>query len=846
MRYGMIHAVLLATATRSRASVPNNLYGAQFPPNDHAHFHYFALQVDARSQESVQHTHVSRRALHMRAEQIAAELSSAEVTMHFVGRVGELADYFQVAVKKGLNGSEAKPAMQVQQEDEWDHLIEERVMRVLLAHPEVRWAEKQVPTRRVVKRQIPIEVPLPNAHVYAAANVRSRNSVGTGRIAEASQQFGISDPEFPNQWHLINETPGQIGNDHNVTAAWKQGIFGNGSTVCFVDDGIDYTSNDLKDNYVSFARLGTTLFIQSHHPPCGTHKFAEGSYDYNLHSSDPKPKTWEDRHGTRCAGEVAAVRNNVCGVGIAYHAKVSAVRILGGALTEADEAASINFKFDQNHIYSCSWGPMDNGKTMAKPPRIVSDAVLNGVRNGRGGLGSIFVFASGNGGTSGDNCNFDGYTNSIYTITVSSVDRNNQHPTYAESCSANMIVMYSSANERHDDAIATTDWSQSHVGDLCTKMHGGTSASAPLAAGIYALVNSIRPDLNWRDYQHITVRSAVPVNIAHPSWAKTYDGRLYSHDFGYGKLDTWAILELAKTWNTVAPQTSLIMPFVAPAGDGAIPQDANQDVRVQFEVTVDALHVVKFGKLEHVTITVNIQHSKRGDVGVDLVSPHNIVSHLAVKRHGDRATTGFPAWTFMSVAHWDEDPVGTWQLIVRDAETPNTAGTFQNASLTLWGSEAGFIKKKPDVLGQVPPTSISTLASAFAASSNATAIDRATNGSTPAAGTNGSAKPATIAIGFGGFFAFLAFLSLSGGAWYAYLHRTAIIESILMRQQRMTDDELGAELFEFRRPSLDVNEGTDEFEDFEGLSDAEIEELRKGGYLVDDLLDIDDTQASNL
>lgn len=30
-----------------------------------------------------------------------------------------------------------------------------------------------------------------------------------------------------------------------------------------------------------------------------------------------------DRHGTRCAGEVAAVaNNNICGVGVAYNAKI--------------------------------------------------------------------------------------------------------------------------------------------------------------------------------------------------------------------------------------------------------------------------------------------------------------------------------------------------------------------------------------------------------------------------------------------------------------------------------------------------------------------------------------------
>ena len=39
---------------------------------------------------------------------------------------------------------------------------------------------------------------------------------------------------------------------------------------------------------------------------------------------------------------------------------------------------------------------------------------------GRQGFGSIFVVASGNGGQHNDNCNYDGYANSIYTVTIGS------------------------------------------------------------------------------------------------------------------------------------------------------------------------------------------------------------------------------------------------------------------------------------------------------------------------------------------------------------------------------------------------------------------------------------------
>jgi len=41
-----------------------------------------------------------------------------------------------------------------------------------------------------------------------------------------------------------------------------------------------------------------------------------------------------------------------------------------------------------------------------------------GINYGRKGYGNIYVVASGNGGRSHDNCNFDGYANSLYTVTI--------------------------------------------------------------------------------------------------------------------------------------------------------------------------------------------------------------------------------------------------------------------------------------------------------------------------------------------------------------------------------------------------------------------------------------------
>lgn len=270
--------------------------------------------------------------------------------------------------------------------------------------------------------------------------------------------------------------------------------------------------------------------------------------------------------------------------------------------------------------------------------------MLNGITNGRDGKGSIFVFASGNGGAVDDQCNFDGYTNSQYSITVGAIDREGLHPFYSEACSAVMIVTYSSGS---GDNIHTTD-----VGKrTCTSRHGGTSAAAPIAAGIFALVLQVRPELTWRDLQHLCVRTAVAVNPKDPDWTHTQAGRLFNHKYGYGKLDTWAIVNAARSWELVKPQAWWLSNITSPSKEGAMPLSADG---ISSTIAVSGQDLVKANleTLEHVTVTVDIPHTRRGNIEVELQSPNGIKSILARTRRFDEAREGLNNWQFMSVKHW--------------------------------------------------------------------------------------------------------------------------------------------------------------------------------------------------
>jgi kexin len=157
---------------------------------------------------------------------------------------------------------------------------------------------------------------------------------------------------------------------------------------------------------------------------------------------------------------------------------------------------------------------------------------------------------------------------------------------------------------------------------------------------------------------------------------------------GYGKIDAGRFVELAKTWPLVKPQAWFDSPAVYLPTDGtprlSRPTTENPDTQAKrqdegengeqsnpdpivtgtgsyissdgikstYEVTQEMLDEANVERLEHVTVRVWIDHQRRGDVEVELLSPSGQLSVLARQRRFDEATTGFAGWKFMSVKHW--------------------------------------------------------------------------------------------------------------------------------------------------------------------------------------------------
>ncbi|XP_037714457.1 furin-like protease 1 isoform X2 [Drosophila subpulchrella] len=459
--------------------------------------------------------------------------------------------------------------------------------------------------------------------------IRMRPSRTSSRAMSMVDAMPFDDSKWPQMWYLNRGG----GLDMNVIPAWKQGITGRGVVVTILDDGLESDHPDITDNYDPKA-----------------------SYDVNSHDDDPMPHydmTDSNRHGTRCAGEVAATANNsFCAVGIAYGASVGGVRMLDGDVTDAVEARSLSLNPQHIDIYSASWGPDDDGKTVDGPGELASRAFIEGTTKGRGGKGSIFIWASGNGGREQDNCNCDGYTNSIWTLSISSATEEGHVPWYSEKCSSTLATTYSSGGQG-EKQVVTTDLHHS-----CTVSHTGTSASAPLAAGIAALVLQSNQNLTWRDLQHIVVRTAKPANLKDPSWSRNGVGRRVSHSFGYGLMDAAEMVRVARSWKSVPEQQRC--EINAPHVDKVIPPRTH----ITLQLTVNHCRSVNY--LEHVQAKITLTSQRRGDIQLYLRSPANTSVTLLTPRVHDNSRSGFNQWPFMSVHTWGESPQGNWQLEIHN------------------------------------------------------------------------------------------------------------------------------------------------------------------------------------
>jgi len=215
--------------------------------------------------------------------------------------------------------------------------------------------------------------------------------------------------------------------------------------------------------------------------------------------------------------------------------------------------------------------------------------------------------------------------------------------------------------EGTENKVVTTD-----LYHKCTEEFKGTSASAPLAAGVIALALERNPQLSWRDVQELIVQTALKTSPLDDGWKINGAQLHFNHKFGFGRLDATAMVNKAGEW----AETGWTLPphrkcTAASSFDHVdIP---NSDAKELMAHTVACENTMAhINRVEHVVLTVSFVHRRRGDVSIDLISPHGTRSEMLSTRKYDDSDEGLDEWNFMTVYCWGEDPRGTWKIIVRD------------------------------------------------------------------------------------------------------------------------------------------------------------------------------------
>ncbi|TRY60694.1 hypothetical protein DNTS_017087, partial [Danionella cerebrum] len=221
----------------------------------------------------------------------------------------------------------------------------------------------------------------------------------------------------------------------------------------------------------------------------------------------------------------------------------------------------------------------------------------------------------------------------------------------------------------------------------CTDEHSGTSASAPMAAGIIALALEANPGLTWRDVQHIIVKTSRRGHLSASDWQSNGAGFDVSHLYGFGLMDAEAMVKEAEPWKQVPPQHTCAETMVRNIRLIS-PEQVLRSVLTTSGCYSQRLQRVVY--LEHVVVRITITHPHRGDLSIMLTSPAGTRSQLLSNRPNDHSSEGFLKWEFMTTHCWGEKAAGDWVLDIQDTPSSQRNNRLQGKllewSLVLYGT----------------------------------------------------------------------------------------------------------------------------------------------------------------
>lgn len=520
--------------------------------------------------------------------------------------------------------------------------------------------------------------------LLAASCESSRNSslsliVALLNLADCSS---ISDPNFSDQWHLQNtaQTSGTSGEDSNVKSLWTSGNCGTGVSVAIVSDGLDIDHEDLQNN-------------------------VERGKSYNYVNASRDPGTAGTGLGTAMAGIIAAEPNNKGVRGVAPYAKLRGFNLSQSRSTANDADAMIR-GLSEVSIYANGWAePELSGKFQDSTSEWRS-AIETGLSTGRGGLGALYFFGSGDGDNSAsftgiDNSNHNGFTNYHGTMAICGVGHDGVRASFSEQGANLLVCGHSKGNGdigiRTTDATGSSGYNDGSSGSeysdsSYTKLATGTGTAAAEVAGVAALILKANPQLSWRDVRMILARSARKNHSGDSDWTTNGAGLNINHKYGFGVVDANAAVNLAFNWTALATQKTF--QTSTSTVSASVPDGNATGVTNSIVVSGSGLSTI-----EYVDVNVTFNHNYFRDLDITLTSPSGTqsillsrgsdgicvnVSTFSIEANGNCPFNG--TGRFGVLRAMGEPANGTWSLRIRDQGARGTAnGVFTSWNMKFYG-----------------------------------------------------------------------------------------------------------------------------------------------------------------
>jgi subtilisin family serine protease len=332
---------------------------------------------------------------------------------------------------------------------------------------------------------------------------------------ESFRRHVPNDPMFARQWPLDNSGQGGGAVDADVDApeAWAITRGAPSIVIAVLDDGVQLDHPDLAPNIAAAGR-----------------DFRAGA----AHAT-AAPREVTDRHGTAVAGVVAARGDDGIGVtGICPRCSLLPIGVDGvDNAVSAATADAVRYAVSQGaDVINLSWG---YARAHAPPAdAALRSALEDAATRGRGGRGTLIVVGATNDAV--DNC--AGSTldlaalDSVLAVGVADFRDRIGGAGYG-SCID--VLAPSTPEGKTTLGVLTTDRTgiDGHTGGDYHETFGGTSAAAPLVAGIAGLLLSLNPELTRSEVQQLLEQTADKIDAANAD----YDARGFSPRAGFGRVN---------------------------------------------------------------------------------------------------------------------------------------------------------------------------------------------------------------------------------------------------------------------------------------------------------------------